>query len=109
MGSNERSQAGGKRPPEPRGDHPAGVSRNRLEVLTYSPGCATKERHDWGPAGMAAAQGELRDAHWYAVVEGLLELSPADFEAAVLAVRLYRRFEDGSLPPSRRRPQRAEP
>lgn len=109
MGRSDRSQVGGKRPRESRGDHPTGVSRNRLEMLTNSSGRATKERLDSGSAGMAAAQGELRDAHWYAVVEGLLELSRADFEAAVLAVRLYRRFEDGSLPPSRRRPQRAEP
>lgn len=109
MGSNPRSQTGGKRPRKPARVHPEGVICNRLEVLTNSTECDTKGRLDSGSAEMAAEQGELRDARWYAVVERLLELSTADFEAAVLAVRLCRRFEDGSLPPSPRRPQRAEP
>lgn len=37
----------------------------------------------------------MADDEWLALIERLLELRPEDFDAAVLAVRLYRRFEEG--------------
>jgi len=39
-------------------------------------------------------RGRLSDGQWVALVERLLELAHEDFECAVLAVRLQRRFEE---------------
>lgn len=90
----------GKEKAEAKATHSPGGRRNRLKPLTKHPEGDIQKAPKGSPARGKIAYGGIRNAQWYSMVEGLLELTEADFEAAVLAVRLYRRFEAGSLPPS---------
>lgn len=69
--------------------------RNLLELLTEGEDSGMDSRSAKA-AGHPNSSGDLSHDDWLDLVEQLLGLSAADFESAVLAVRLHRRLEEAT-------------
>jgi hypothetical protein len=85
-----RSREGAKAP-NPRSAPQPLTKPGKYEMMTSSPKRGVSKRpfsKDSKPL--------LEDSKWLNLVEQLSELSPVDFDSAVLAVRLRRRFEEES-------------
>jgi hypothetical protein len=81
----------------PRGGVGRTANANRLTLLDKAANVQSSRR-SISSAGLAnggaGTRSTLDDAAWFDLVERLAELAPEDLEAAVLAVRLCRRFEE---------------
>ena len=77
---------GGARAPLP---DPALTNSGNCDILTSSP-----VREVSVCPFSKASKPLLEDSTWLSLIEQLAELSPEDFDSAVLAVRLRRRFDE---------------
>lgn|GEM_PF-4894313 len=68
----------------------------KLQSLTEPTKRDTKHGSFPNEGGVQNTDNCLPDDEWFDLVERLIELSPADFTAAVTAAKLYRRFEEGN-------------